>query len=354
MAYGYFLHRQLSLRAELKGEIKGPSKLHLLALRKKYSMYFRVIFPDYKPLFSPRQVLSGSGQFLMAVRKKLGNGKGGLLQREVLRGLAKVSYPKKTVRTGKSGRISFDDYFEGLLDLLASARYRAIMGERDPSFPVILRFFLEAYLDPPEIYSLDMDKGSPFPCSSLDPLPFEAFSLSALSLHISTVRLVCLGERKQMDYIYDLYRATGFFFLFLKAEGIKAERRAVLERWGGWRILLPWGKFYSLALPLSRGIFSERDGKGNPCPYPYNLYEQRRALSRYYLTALAFSRTSEKRPEGISISLGSAVKVRREGKLVLVKFPLEGRSLLLIRDAPLQCDSSLSLLLQEVTAPAPR
>ncbi len=335
LTYGFFLYRQLSLRVNLKREIKEPSRFYILLLRKKYEKYLSS--PSAEEGFvRPRQVFYPAGDFLFSLGKLL----------------------EKTQEEGETlnfrgKKLNVSQYLFILSKLLAFSRYKAMKGKGESSWPTILALFTQAYSRRWPVVSREKSR-NPFPCSALEPRPFELLSLSIVFLHVSLVRFMCLGEKKQLDYIYDLYQGAKFFSRYLEAKGVEAERKAVLQRWGGWRLLLPWGRFYNLALPLSQGSFLERDEDGFPCPYPYNLYHQRRVLSLYFLTAQAFSRARGRGGEGMGISPGAIVRVKRSGKLLLVKFPLEGRSLLLVQGSPLQCDSSLSFLLQEVTAPALR
>jgi len=334
LGYGFLVSRHLALRVNLGRKISEPSRFYILALRKKYAgKKPSEVYSEAPP---PSRVLCPTGEFLFYLRKYVEEGKG-----------------RNPSRLKKLEGFSRENFVRLLARRLIASRYKALEGMGDSGLPGTLSLFMEGFSRRWPVYSPRQSSGA-FPCELLNPLPFEFFSLAALSLHVSLIRYVCLGEERQMDYMYDLYQGSRFFFRYLEVEGIRAERRALLGKWGLWRLLIPGERFERLALPLSRGVFLSQDERGRPCPYPYNLYQQYGVLSRYFLTALAFSRTAGRDGEGMGFLAGIMVRVKRSGNLVLVEFPLQGKSLLLVRNSPIQCDSSLSSLLEKVKVPTGR
>ncbi len=348
LIYGFFLYNQLELRVNLSRAMIEPDLFELFSLRKKYERGFRAVLISWKsPL--PERLFEDTGEFLDFMRSKLGK-RGKLVQEDILKKLVRIKYTEKS--RGKNRErtpLPSKTYRNALVDLLASSRYRAILGKEDNSFPLTVRLFLEAYSRPYK-FSATRKICSPFPCCRLNPLPYQILSLSALALHTSLVRYLCMGEGGQMEYISDLTRASLIFARRLEVEGVKVERKEVAQHWG-WRILLPWDRFKTLAAPLSMGTLPERDITGEACPYPYNLSLQRRIISTYFLLAGAYytSITRGKVKRGVFSFQGMLAGMEASG--TLVHFHMAGtgvRSLTLVRNSPLACDSVLSRLLEKI------
>ncbi len=348
LVYGFFLYNQLELRVNLSRPMAEPDLFELFSLKRKYERDFRAVLISWKSP-PPERLLAETGEFLDFMRSKLGEG-GKLLQEDILKKLAKVKYIKRSrTKKEKGFPVTSETYRNALVDLLASSRYRTILGKRDNSFPLTVRLFLEMYSRPYK-FSSTRKICSPFPCCRLNPLPYQILSLSALALHNSLVRYLCMGERGQMEYISDLTRASLIFARRLEVEGVKVERREVARHWG-WRILLPWDRFKTLAAPLSMGTLPERDISGKPCPYPYDLSLQRRIISTYFLLAGAYyaSVTRGKVKKGAFSFQGMLAGMEASGPVVHFRMAGTGvKSLTLVRNSPLACDSVLSHLLEKI------
>jgi len=348
LIYGFFLYDQMELRVNLSRTVTGPDLFDLLYLRKKYERDFRAVLISWKSP-PPERLLTETGEFLDFMRSKLGEGEE-LVQEDILKKLVKVKYmERRRTKKEKGFPITSRTYRNALVDLLASSRYRTILGKRDNSFPLAVRLFLEMYTRPYKFSATKKDC-SPFLCCSLNPLPYQILSLSALALHNSLVRYVCMGERGQMEYISDLTRASLIFARRLEVEGVKVGRKEVARHWG-WRILLPWDRFRVLAAPLSMGSLPERGISGKACPYPYNLSLQRRIISTYFLLAGAYytSITRGKVKRGVFNFQGMLAGVEASGRVLHFRMAGTGiKSLTLIMDSPLACDAVLSRLLEKI------
>ncbi len=348
LGYGVFLKNRWSRRADLAREIEEPDLLPLFSLKKKYSGKFRVRLISWRTP-EAEKLLSETGEFLSLIGEKLAKSQD-LLDEGVIKELAEVNYSKKE---GAKINLSMKDCRTGLVDLLATSRYKEILGKADNSFPLTLLFFFNAYTSSYRLEKKGKGECSRFPCCGLNPMPFELLSLSALALHISLVRYICLGEEKQIDYLYDLTKGSLIFHRRLQVQGVKFEREKILRRWRWWEIFLPGGEPENLLLPLSRGIFPEYDVKGEPCPYPYNISHQREIIPLYFLIARAFWASGKGRTAIASFE-GKTVQVEVSKNLVLVRIFGNGmQTYTLLRKNPLACDIALSPLLLKVKAPVP-